>query len=58
MSSRAVRDVALAGLLVVALLVFRYVLHETWLNTILILVIAAAPGLVLRISRRRAGRDR
>jgi len=58
MSLRGVQDVALVSLLVVALVVFRYVLHETWLNTVLILVIAAAPGLVLRISRRKAGRDR
>ena len=58
MSLRAVRDLALASLLVVALLVFHFLLHETWLNTVLLLIIGAAPGLVLRVSRRKAGRDR
>lgn len=49
MSSRKARDLAVAGLFVVAVFVFHYALDESWPNSIAIAVFGSIPGLAFRL---------
>jgi hypothetical protein len=52
MSSRKIRDLAVAGLFVVAVLVFHYALDESWPNSLAIATFGSIPGLAFRFFRR------